>query len=136
MADGSVADHDPPRASMRVSRDLVEVPGRRILLSSEQGHGDMIAVTARYAPVLAATGRGRRALQTDAEQEGTLMQMLGTRVDTVHASGEVVIKTIRAELCAPLPWHPTRAIGGRIPRHRHAYWDEFIMCWTAVARSS
>jgi tetratricopeptide (TPR) repeat protein len=78
-----VADHDPPRAGARVP-DLAEVAGRRILLISEQGHGDMIQF-ARYAPMLAQLG-AHVSLQVYTEQRA-LMQNLGG-VETVIAVGE------------------------------------------------
>ena len=78
-----VADHDPPRADARVP-DLAEVVGRRVLLTPEQGHGDMIQF-ARYAPLLAAHG-ARVTVQTYAELK-TLMRTLDG-VDDVVALGE------------------------------------------------
>src|SRR4029077_10674364 len=61
-----VADHDPPRPDARVP-DLAEVAGKRILLTCEQGHGDMIQF-ARYAPLLGRCG-ARVSLQVYVEQK-------------------------------------------------------------------
>jgi tetratricopeptide (TPR) repeat protein len=69
-----VAGHDPPRADARVP-DLAEVAGRRVLLTPEQGHGDMIQF-ARYVPLLAARG-ARVTVQTYPELRALLRTLDG-----------------------------------------------------------
>jgi tetratricopeptide (TPR) repeat protein len=78
-----IAGHDPPRPDARVP-DLAEVAGKRVLLTPEQGHGDLIQF-ARYAPMLAAQG-ARVTLQTYVELR-VLMQTLDG-VERVIAPGE------------------------------------------------
>ena len=78
-----VADHDPPRADARVP-DLAEVAGKRVLLTCEQGHGDMIQF-ARYAPLLGRHG-ARVTLQTYVELKALMQTLDG--VETVIASEE------------------------------------------------
>jgi tetratricopeptide (TPR) repeat protein len=89
-----VADHDPPRADARVPK-LAEVSGQRILLTSEQGHGDMIQFS-RYAPLLARLG-AQVSLQVYSEQK-TLMQAL-QGVDRIVAVGD---EEPRADIVTPL----------------------------------
>jgi tetratricopeptide (TPR) repeat protein len=78
-----IAGHDPPRPDARVP-DLAEVAGKRVLLTPEQGHGDLIQF-ARYAPLLAAQG-ARVTVQTYVELK-VLMQTLDG-VERVIAPGE------------------------------------------------
>jgi tetratricopeptide (TPR) repeat protein len=78
-----VASHDPPRADALVP-DLTGVAGRRVLLTAEQGHGDMIQF-ARYAPLLAAHG-ARVTVQTYAELKVLMRTLDG--VERVVAPGE------------------------------------------------
>ena len=72
------------RARMRAFRTLTEIAGKRVLIVSEQGHGDMIQF-ARYAPLLARQG-ARICLQTYVELKA-LMQTLEA-VETVIAAEE------------------------------------------------
>ena len=72
------------RVRMRVCRMLAEVAGRRVLLTPEQGHGDMIQF-ARYAPLLAAHG-ARVIVQTYAELTALMRTLDG--VERVVALGE------------------------------------------------
>jgi tetratricopeptide (TPR) repeat protein len=78
-----VADHDPPRADARVP-DLAEVAGKRVLLTCEQGHGDIFQF-ARYAPLLARHG-ARVTVQGYIEQKELLQTLDG--VEAVIAMGE------------------------------------------------
>ncbi len=78
-----VPDHDRPRADARVP-GLEEVAGARILLTCEQGHGDIFQF-ARYAPLLSRRG-ARVAVQVYVEQK-ELMQTLDG-VETVVAREE------------------------------------------------
>jgi tetratricopeptide (TPR) repeat protein len=78
-----VADHDLPRADARVP-ELAEVAGKRILLTREQGHGDIFQF-ARYAPLLALHG-ARVSLQVYLEQKELMQTLAG--VETVIAMGE------------------------------------------------
>jgi tetratricopeptide (TPR) repeat protein len=78
-----VADHDPPRPDARVPQ-LAEVAGKRMLLTCEQGHGDIFQF-ARYAPLLARRG-ARVTLQGYIEQKELLQTLDG--VETVIAMGE------------------------------------------------
>jgi hypothetical protein len=78
-----VADHDPPREDARVP-DLAEVAGKRILLTCEQGHGDIFQF-ARYAPLLGRHG-ARVNLQVYVEQKALMQTMEG--VETIVAMGE------------------------------------------------
>jgi tetratricopeptide (TPR) repeat protein len=78
-----VADHDLPRADARVP-DLAEVAGRRILLTCEQGHGDIFQF-ARYAPLLGRHG-ARVSLQVYLEQKELMQTLEG--VETIIAMGE------------------------------------------------
>jgi tetratricopeptide (TPR) repeat protein len=67
-----VPDHDRPRADARLP-DLAEVAGKSILLTCEQGHGDIFQF-ARYAPLLGRLG-ARVFLQVYVEQK-ELMETL------------------------------------------------------------
>jgi Flp pilus assembly protein TadD len=78
-----VADHDPLRKDARIP-ELAEVAGKRILLVSEQGHGDMIQF-ARYAPMLARHG-AHVCLETYVEQKALMRTLEG--VETVITAGE------------------------------------------------
>ena len=78
-----VADHGLPRADARVP-ELAEVAGKRVLLTPEQGHGDMIQF-ARYAPLLAARG-ARVIVQTYVELTALMRTLEG--VERVVALGE------------------------------------------------
>jgi Tfp pilus assembly protein PilF len=89
-----VADHDPLRKDARVP-DLAEVAGKRILLVSEQGHGDMIQF-ARYAPMLARHG-AHVCLETYVEQKELMLTLEG--VETVFTASE---KEPTADIVTPL----------------------------------
>ncbi len=78
-----VPDHDAPRADARVP-ELAEVAGKRVLLISEQGRGDIIQF-ARYAPPLAKRG-ARVTLQVYPELKPLLATLDG--IEAVIASGE------------------------------------------------
>jgi tetratricopeptide (TPR) repeat protein len=78
-----VADHDRPRGDARIP-DLSEVAGKRVLLTCEQGLGDMIQF-ARYAPLLARQG-AHVCLQTYPRLKALMQTLNG--VDTVIADGE------------------------------------------------
>jgi hypothetical protein len=78
-----VADHDRPREDARIP-DLAEVAGKRILLTCEQGHGDIFQF-ARYAPLLGRHG-ARVNLQVYVEQKELMQTMEG--VETIIAMGE------------------------------------------------
>jgi hypothetical protein len=79
-----VAGHDPPRPDARVP-DLSEVDGKRVLLTPEQGHGDLIQF-ARYAPRLAALG-ARVTMQTYVELKALMQTLDG--VERVISPGEM-----------------------------------------------
>jgi tetratricopeptide (TPR) repeat protein len=78
-----IPDHDAPRRDARVPA-LAEVAGKSVLLTPEQGHGDMIQF-ARYAPMLAARG-ARVTVQTYIELKPLLQTLDG--VERVVAVGE------------------------------------------------
>ena len=78
-----VPDHDRPRPDARVPT-LEEVAGKTVLLTCEQGHGDIFQF-ARYAPLLAHRG-ARVAMQVYVEQKA-VMQTLDC-VETVVAREE------------------------------------------------
>jgi tetratricopeptide (TPR) repeat protein len=78
-----IADHDPPRPDAHVPR-LSDLCAKRILLTPEQGHGDLIQF-ARYAPLLAAHG-ARVAMQTYVELKALMRSLDG--VEQVVAIGE------------------------------------------------
>jgi tetratricopeptide (TPR) repeat protein len=78
-----VPDHDRARDDARVP-DLAEVAGKRVLLTCEQGRGDMIQF-ARYAPLLVRKG-ARVVLQTYLDLV-TLMRTLDG-IEMVVAAGE------------------------------------------------
>jgi tetratricopeptide (TPR) repeat protein len=89
-----VADHDPPHKDARVP-DLTEITGKRVLIVSEQGHGDMIQF-ARYAPLLARHG-ARICLQTYVELKALMQTLEG--VETVIAIEE---QTPPVDIVTPL----------------------------------
>ncbi len=121
-----IADHDPPRADARVP-ELAEVAGKRVLLTAEQGHGDMIQF-ARYAPLLAAQG-AQVTLQTYVELTA-LMQTLGG-VERVVAVGqsEPLADIVTPLLSLPLVLGtrvdtvPARAPYLRAPSERLMVWQ-------------
>jgi tetratricopeptide (TPR) repeat protein len=78
-----VPDHDRPRDNARVP-NLAEVAGNRILLTCEQGRGDMIQF-ARYAPLLARKG-ARVVLETYPDLVALMRTLDG--IETVIAAGE------------------------------------------------
>jgi tetratricopeptide (TPR) repeat protein len=78
-----IADHDPPRPDARVPV-LSEVCGKRMLLTPEQGHGDLIQF-ARYAPLLAAHG-AHVTVQTYVELKALMRTLDG--VEQIVALGE------------------------------------------------
>jgi tetratricopeptide (TPR) repeat protein len=78
-----VADHDQPRPDQTVI-DLNSVAGKRVLLLSEQGRGDVIQF-ARYAPLLAAWG-ARVVVRTYANLQPLLATLEG--VEAVMAEDE------------------------------------------------
>jgi tetratricopeptide (TPR) repeat protein len=89
-----IADHGTLRADARVPT-LTEVAGRRVLLTPEQGLGDMIQF-ARYVPLLTAQG-ATVILQTFYELK-TLMRTLDG-VERVVAAGEL---EPQADIVTPL----------------------------------
>jgi hypothetical protein len=107
----AVPDHDAPRKDARVP-DLAEVAGKRILLISEQGHGDLIQF-ARYAPLLARLG-AHITLQAYVELKA-LMQTLDC-VDSVIAPDEPEprVDTVAPLLSLPLAFGTELA---SIPAH-------------------
>jgi hypothetical protein len=79
-----VPDHDRPRADARVPRLEEVAGGKKILLTCEQGHGDIFQF-ARYAPLLARRG-ARVAVQVYVEQKALMQTLEG--VETVVAREE------------------------------------------------
>jgi hypothetical protein len=75
-----------PRLTVNPLERLQDVPGRRVLLWSEQGYGDTLHFC-RYAALLAARGA-----QVFLEVQSPLKELLGTleRVDGVFARGEAL----------------------------------------------
>ena len=78
-----VPDHDPPRADAELP-DIANVAGKRVLLFSEQGRGDIIQF-ARYVPMLAERG-ARVTLQVYPELRPLLARLDG--VEAVIGSDE------------------------------------------------
>jgi hypothetical protein len=120
-----IADHDPPRADACVLR-LAGVAGRRVLLTAEQGHGDMIQF-ARYASLLAAQG-ARVTLQTYVELKPLMRTLDG--VERVIAVGELEppADLVTPLLSLPLAFDtrldgvPTAVPYVRAPARRVATW--------------
>jgi tetratricopeptide (TPR) repeat protein len=122
-----VADHGPPRADARVP-ELAAVAGKRVLLTPEQGHGDMIQF-ARYAPLLAAHG-APVIVQTDVELTALMRTLDGVKrvvalgeseppadIVTPLASLPLVFGTRLDSVPAPVPYL-------RAPPERLAAWQQ------------
>jgi tetratricopeptide (TPR) repeat protein len=122
----AVADHDPPRADARVP-ELAEVAGKRVLLTPEQGHGDMIQF-ARYAPLLAAQG-ARVTLQTYVELKALMQTLNGVEQVVAADETEPPADIVTPLLSLPLVFGtrldsvPARVPYLRAPPERLADWQ-------------
>ena len=121
------AGHDPPREDARVPV-LSEVSGKRILLISEQGRGDIIQFS-RYAPLLAGLG-AHVTLRAYAELKPLLQTLDG--IDGVITSDEpeppydIVTPLLSLPLAfgTELKTIPARVPYLRVQADRLAEWQE------------
>ena len=136
-----VADHDPPRADARVP-ELAEVAGKRVLLTPEQGHGDMIQF-ARYAPLLAAHG-ARVIVQTYVELKALMRTLRGVErviaMDETEPPADIVTPLLSLPLVfgTVLDTIPAQVPYLRAPPERLAVWQQRLgprtrprigLCW-------
>jgi tetratricopeptide (TPR) repeat protein len=121
-----VADHDAPRADARVP-ELAEVAGKRVLLTLEQGHGDMIQF-ARYAPLLAAHG-ARVTVQTYIELKALMQTLDGVEhvvaADETEPPADIVTPLLSLPLVfgTRLDSTPAQVPYLRAPAERLAVWQ-------------
>ena len=122
-----VAGHDPPRADARVP-ELAEVAGKRVLLTPEQGRGDMIQF-ARYAPLLAALG-ARVIVQTYVELTALMRTLDGVERVVALGDSEPPVDIVTPLLSLPLVFGthldsvPVQVPYLRAPRERLAIWQQ------------
>jgi hypothetical protein len=136
-----VAAHDPPRADARVPT-LAEVAGKRVLLTPEQGHGDMIQF-ARYAPLLAARGAAV-VLQTYTELAPLLRTLDGVEhviaLDEPEPQADIVTPLLSLPLAfdTQVATIPAKVPYLRAPGDRLAVWQQRLcprtrprvgLCW-------
>jgi tetratricopeptide (TPR) repeat protein len=122
-----VADHDPPRKDARVPV-LAEVRGKRILLTREQGHGDLIQF-ARYVPLLAERG-AHVSIETYVELKALMQTLDGAETVTVMGEDEPPADIVTPLLSMPLVFGtdldsiPARVPYLRAPPDRLTRWRQ------------